>query len=360
MDEKVLCVNIKSRFSVLFYGNKEPKQKIEKLQKRNYLNWCEYDETILRITGNLSPYVSEKKTITQTNKRENSISKKSQSRIRNYVNLLLDTAIEKEIYSRKENKRFIYKIGFCTLTIPPEFDADDKTIHYKIFKPFLRVLQDKYELAEYIWKAETQENGNLHYHLTVNQWLHWYIINREWRKQIQKHGYDYGTEKRKRAATEIHSVKKVKNLAAYLSKYLCKNDEWKKETPKEITMKYETMKKENEPTENFIREHNQWRKRIPDIKLWDCSTSLKKEKLTLRNILETEKEMIKDFAAIITDEIQKDFFSLLIYDNEAMKQTKTLGKIWKDYIDRIRQPGKQKEKYEVETLKYNDDAFSNN
>jgi hypothetical protein len=341
-------------------GNAKAAEKKEKYKPPPYIIWQSHDEFFIRLTGDLTLYTKPKKKITQSNKRDNAISKKTQSRIRNYVNLLLDTAIEKEIYSEKENRRFIYKIGFCTLTIPPDFDHDDQFIHYKIFKPFIRVLQDKYNLAEYIWKAETQENGKLHYHLTINQWVHWFIINREWRKQIQKHGYNYGTEKRKRAATEIHSVKKVKNLAAYLCKYLAKNDEWKKKTPKKIIDEYSKCPPEQKKEFLMSPAVQEWRKRIPNIKLWDCSTSLKKEKLTLRNIVSDYGGVCIDLANITTDEIQKDFFSLCIYDGEVMKETKSLGTIWKEYINRIRQPDKQKPLYTIKTLKYEDSSFTYN
>jgi len=357
---KVPCINIKSSFSVLFMGNKEATIKKEKSQPPPYILLNSYDESILRITGDLQPYLPSPRATPKENTRKETLSKKSQSRIKNYVNLLLATSIEKEIYSRKENKRFKYKIGFATVTIPPDFVLPDKEIHRTIFKPFIRVLQDKYQLAEYIWKAETQDNGKLHYHITVNQWLHWYIINREWRKQIQKHGYNYGNEKRKRAATEIHSVHKVKNLGAYLCKYLSKNDTWKKNTPKEIIKKYQKMEFEKQNTEEIKKENQQYLKRIPEIKLWDCAVSLKKEKLTLRNIMEDHKEIINDYTKFDVLEIQKDYFSLWIYEMDEMIKTENLGKIWNEYINRIRQPGKQKPYYEIETMKYDNTQFTYN
>lgn len=358
--EKVPCINIKSSFSVLFMGNKTATTKKEKYQPPAYIILNSYNESIMRITGDIQPYLKPPRLTPTNNKRENTLSKKSQSRIKNYVNLLLATSIEKEIYSRKENKRFKYKIGFATLTIPPDFNLSDKEIHKTIFKPFIRVLQEKYNLSEYIWKAETQDNEKLHYHITINQWIHWFVINREWRKQIQKHEYDYGTEKRKRAATEIHSVKKVKNLAAYLCKYLSKNDTWKKSTPKEIIKQFEKMEFEKQPTNDLKKEHAQYLKRIPQVKLWDCSISLKKEKLTLRNIMEEHYDIMRDFTTIEINEIQKDFFTLWIYDYDKMMETKILGRIWNDYINRIRQPDKQKTYYEIETMKYDDAKFTNN
>lgn len=358
--EKVPCINIKSSFSVLFMGNKEAAVKKEIQNTKPFINWGSYEEIIMQLTGDLQPHLPLPRRTPTENKRLNTLSKKSQSRIKNYVNLLLATAIEKEIYSRKENKRFKYKIGFATVTIPPDFYLSDKEIHQTIFKPFIRVLQEKYDLSEYIWKAETQDNGRLHYHITINQWVHWFIINREWRKQIQKHGYNYGDEKRKRAATEIHSVHKVKNLGAYLCKYLSKNDVWKKSTPKEIIKKYEKMEWEKQPTDELKEEHAQYLKRVPDIKLWDCSMNLKKEKLTLRNIMDDHLPIMKDFTNLPVIEIIKDFFSLWIYDYDLMKQTKHIGKIWDDYITRIRMPDKQKPYYEIETMKYNDSKFTYN
>jgi len=237
-----------------------------------------------------------------------------------------------------------------TLTIPEDCKLDDETIHYKIFKPFIRVLRDKFNLAEYLWKAETQENGNLHYHLTINVWVHWFVINREWNKQLLKQGYIFKSVNHERASTEIHSTKNVKNMAAYLCGYVAKKDEWKKKTPKEIIDRAEALKEKNEIDRNFMIESAQWRKRIPNIKLWDCSLNLKKEKLSFRNIIEKHGDLISELVDVVKEEKQYDYYSVYLFDEKKFRNNIFMFYQWWSYIERVKMKGKQQLKIEVESV----------
>ena len=76
-------------------------------------------------------------------------------------------------------------------------------------------------------KAELQERGQVHYHLTVNSFIHWQEIQNKWNKLQHKAGYldDFAKKHRhyKPNSTDVHSVKNVKDIEAYLVKYICKN-----------------------------------------------------------------------------------------------------------------------------------------
>lgn len=114
-------------------------------------------------------------------------------------------------------------------------------------------------MVNYVWKAELQKNGNIHFHLTTDIFIHYMLIRREWNNAISKLGYieryaqthsqltfdEYNyyrsqqgssdIEKNKKAysyglrtnwrspnTTDVKSVKNVKSLSAYLAKYLTK------------------------------------------------------------------------------------------------------------------------------------------
>lgn len=278
------------------------------------------------------------------------LSDKSMTKIKNYINLLIDCSIEKEIYVRKENRRFKYKVGFMTLTLPEKQKHTDKEIHENIFKPFIRILKQKYDLAEYLWKAESQDNNNIHYHLTINVWIHYGAINREWNKQLMKAGYNFKTPNHERATTQIKATKSIKNLSAYLCKYISKKDIYKNKALKFI----KSIRNKNElcthlPDGWFI-DGGDYRKRKINMRLWDCSNNLKNKKLTLKFVLRDYNKIFSEMIKISNAEIQRDFFSIWLFDNDLREKTELLKPLYDKFIDGVRMEGKQSEYLEIETI----------
>ena len=89
-------------------------------------------------------------------------------------------------------------------------------------------MRTKYHLTSYIWKAERQQNESIHYHITTNVFIPYYHIRDEWNNLLNKHGYlteykaNYNNESPN--STDVHKVYKIKDIAAYLSKYISKNE----------------------------------------------------------------------------------------------------------------------------------------
>jgi hypothetical protein len=160
-----------------------------------------------------------------------------------------------EKYPRPVN----YKLAMITLTLPSPQIHDDETIKSKCLNQFLIEMKNKFQCSDYIWKAEKQENKNIHFHILVNRYIHHEQIKTIWNRIIDKLGYcatyaenqreffkngfrmsdnshDKRTETQQRAAfeksqkenwsqpnsTDIHALYKVKNAGAYLTKYLAK------------------------------------------------------------------------------------------------------------------------------------------
>ena len=329
----------------------------------DYIIYQSYSEVLMRHTMDISAYLeTERKRKVSTcpplNHLQKLLSKKSRTRIKNAVNLLLECSDEKELVDLEKKTSFKYKVGFMTLTIPEDCKLTDEAIHYKVFKPFIRRLKVKFDLAEYLWKAETQDNGQLHYHLTINVFIHWFFINREWNNQLKKNGYTFKTTDHERASTEIHSTKNVRDMAAYLCSYVAKKDEWKKKTPKNIIKKYELLKLKNEIDIEFESEIAEWKKRIPEIKLWDCSNNLRGEKLTFRNVVKDYPELCISIGEVMIEEIQKDFYSIYLFDSKKFSENIYLSYQWWRYINDIKMKGKQKPKYFIEKMKVSADDWN--
>lgn len=130
------------------------------------------------------------------------------------------------VYSKEFNKTFRFRLGFITLTLPSIQAHKDSYLNKHLLQPFLRIIKEKYKVNHYVWKAETQGNGNIHWHVIANKFIHYKLIRHHWNILLNKLGYFDQTKFKdsifEANTTDVHSVYKVKNLAAYLSKYLSK------------------------------------------------------------------------------------------------------------------------------------------
>jgi len=165
----------------------------------------------------------------ENNSSNGNISKKAEAKIRNAVNWLVHSAKDKRIFDRKTNKNFYFKVNFVTLTIPQaEKIPGDKFVKEKIFHPFIIYCRKYFGLRNYVWRAETQANGMLHFHLTTDTFLHHAKIRKVWNRLMEKEGLlDNFIDKfghNNPNSTDVHAVKKIKDLGAYLAKYFCKED----------------------------------------------------------------------------------------------------------------------------------------
>lgn len=152
------------------------------------------------------------------------------------------------------------KVIFVTLTLPAKQKHDDNYIKKHYLNQFLIELQQKTAVDLYLWRAEKQKNGNIHFHLIINKNVHWAFIRRLWNRILGKgeNSYisDYSTnqkaffsngfklrndgrsEQKQREAykrgintgftdpnsTDIKEIKNEKAINNYISKYMSKNE----------------------------------------------------------------------------------------------------------------------------------------
>ena len=155
------------------------------------------------------------------------LSLQSQKKIKQSLNWLVAAAKYKRVFVRKSNKNFFFKINFITLTIPPQ---SSDIVTYQEFQKCLNTwlsYHRKYNgLTNYVWKVEASEDKRLHIHITADTFIHYNNIKESWNRILQKNELltehfrkykDYNPN-----STDVHSVRKVKNLAGYLVEYMCK------------------------------------------------------------------------------------------------------------------------------------------
>lgn len=170
----------------------------------------------------------------------------SAKRIRKACDLLIQLSPLVWIKNPITGRQVSHTLSFITLTIPEQdqkYEANEG--HKYLLEPFIRRMREKHGMTTYIWKAEFQQNGMLHYHITTRAWILHSDIKETWNNLLHKnHLLDYHYQKygnHTPPSTQIKKVYKNKKLESYLQK--------------------EISKVQNDKT--------------TDGKIWDCSLNLK-------------------------------------------------------------------------------------
>lgn len=162
----------------------------------------------------------------EDNGHDGKISRKAAKRIELALSWLFYLAAPKRIHDQESGKAFTFKVNFITLTLPATQVHSDEVIKSTALANFLRAFKHSHKLERYLWRAEAQANGNIHFHLVTDVYIHHAKIREVWNRCLQPLGYIDAFKLKcghsNPNSTDVHSVKHVKKLASYLSKYMAK------------------------------------------------------------------------------------------------------------------------------------------
>lgn len=165
------------------------------------------------------------------------ISAKSQSRLKTAVDWMVYLSENKTYYSKKTKQVHKLQLNFITLTLSAKQSHTDTFIVTHMLQPFLKWLERQGNEL-YIWKAETQANGNIHFHITTNKFIHYISIRNKWNSLQYNHGYmskyisEHGDADVN--STDVRGLKNVKSASKYLAKYFSKKDESRRKIESKI------------------------------------------------------------------------------------------------------------------------------
>lgn len=143
-------------------------------------------------------------------------------RIQNAIQVLYDVSDWSKVYVRSLGKQMSFKLNLVTLTLPSAQVHSDREIHDTCFLPFIRRMRSVLKGFAYVYRIETQANGNIHYHLVTNRFIHYSDLRSYWNKYINELGYVDRCSVKDPNSTDVHKVKHVDDLASYCAKYLSK------------------------------------------------------------------------------------------------------------------------------------------
>lgn len=148
---------------------------------------------------------------------------RTRKNIRKAIDLLLQASPSRIIYNPVSKFEHPFRVNFMTLTVSDSRIRLHRNVYRDCLSPFLRWLRAR-GASLYVWKAELQARGQVHYHITTNVFIHYREIRDRWNLLQARAGYldEYRKEHGHINAnsTDVHSVARVKNLGRYLMKYV--------------------------------------------------------------------------------------------------------------------------------------------
>lgn len=247
-------------------ANINHKQPTLQIRSKSIIYYEQYEHPPLRNKA-LVNFNNNIQTLRESVKYTGQITAGSKKRLTKAISLLVQSAKSQHIKNEVTGKSQYFKISFITLTIPESaLSKDAKYCHKNLLEPMLRVLRRRYGLKNYVWKAELQKNDSVHYHLTSTIFINHTKLRNEWNQILDRNGmldtyYEkYGS--RNPNSTDVHSVKKVRDMEAYLVKYVSKE--------------YQNEKRLNG-------------------KVWDCNKSLKSAKYFTTNLDTAYQDIIDKY-----------------------------------------------------------------
>lgn len=139
-------------------------------------------------------------------------------------------------YNAANNKKQIQKIittgkkskplTFITLTLSALQHHGDKEIKREMLDRFIIAMQRNGKMRSYIWKAEAQQNGNIHFHIVTHSYIQKEFISNTWNKiQLDKgylNTYRWLHGHCNAPSTKIEACRDIRATAYYVAKYMCK------------------------------------------------------------------------------------------------------------------------------------------
>ena len=116
------------------------------------------------------------------------LSYQTKRKMRDSVAYMSAMSPSRTIYRRNGKKIYNFKTSFITLTLPSKQIHTDKKIK-QCLNNFLTTMRTRFNLKNYVWKAELQENENIHFHLIFDIYIEHTVIRYYWNKALNVLGY---------------------------------------------------------------------------------------------------------------------------------------------------------------------------
>ena len=127
------------------------------------------------------------------------------------------------LWSKGRERRRRYFV-LVTLTLPSVQIESDNVIKRKYLNVWLQNLERVHKGINWLWVAESQKNGNIHFHVVVDRWVAFEWVRRSWNRVLNNGAYIDNYRAKfgdgNPPSVNVHGQKAMGNPAAYITKYL--------------------------------------------------------------------------------------------------------------------------------------------
>lgn len=288
------------------------------------------------------------------------ISSIAKRKISRSVDYLIHLAKPKLMPNPYHGKHFTFKVNFVTLSLSSEQVHTDQVIKSELLNQFLIEMTRRWKVQMYIWRAEKQVNGRIHFHILTDAFIPWNELRNVWNRIQQKLGYvtryrtnrllwhDKGfhydprhkerwpyarqlkaykdgirTDWENPNSVDVHSLRYIRNVKAYIVKYVSKNREMTEEQKRMYNELSEIEKDKIRDSEHVSG------------KLWSCSTNL--TDLSGGNVdvcSDIEEELTRVFDDNKNSRYDSDYFHVYNVNNDTLRRLKCFNLIecFEEYI----------------------------
>ncbi len=156
----------------------------------------------------------------------------SRKRLAKAITIMTQAIKPRWIFNPVSQLRDYHNFSFVTLTVASQKNITARFAYDNLLGPFLdwltKTIGNKNPLAKtYIWKAELQKRGQIHYHITTPAFIHWRAIRTKWNELQHKAGlldqYALKHGHFDPNGTDIHKTTHIRKMDRYLIKELAKS-----------------------------------------------------------------------------------------------------------------------------------------
>ena len=239
-----------------------------------------------------------------------------------------------------------FKCSFITLTLPSKQVHSDELIKSQCLNQFFIELKNKHYVKHYLWRAEKQVNGNIHFHVLCDRFILYSNLQSIWNRLTEKLGYVHRySEERKLFFSagfkkSKYAITSERINAEYKSYKNGLREGWRNPPSTNVKGIFHIKNLKNYIQKYIGKSENSPEKRISG-KLWDCSYSLKiaakASGLVSNGVRDAIDYLIEKFPKRV---IHKEYASIFLFplDFLVSKGLSALTSIAADFLEKYFPP----------------------
>lgn len=253
------------------------------------------------------------------------MSEKSGQRLKERLGWWIEAAQYKSFFSIRDQRQYRFRLNFITLTLPSKQRHSDSDLQKILLQPLLNNLRNTWGCHNYVWRAEKQLNGNIHWHIMTDTFIHWSDLRRVWNGVCEQYEYVSRGKTFDPNSTDIHAIKGKSESGRYLAKYFGKSKSPKHR--KALNDQLHQQGLQGNRRRKFIMQF--WKKLQVRARNWGCSYSISRlEGFTV--------EYGNQVSAAVQDLPQKNTEHACIYYTKASELGGTIRRAYYDYVHHVR------------------------